>query len=73
LTTTAQRFVQQIDGRDYRIEVTQLTASRWRAHVLNAYGGPAALMPFYDQTPDMAVGRLTEWLSRANRSAATAR
>jgi hypothetical protein len=70
LTTTAQRFVQHIGGRDYRIEVTQLTAQRWRAQVLNAYGGPTALMPFYDVTPDEAVGRLTEWLSRAHRCAA---
>ena len=69
LTTTAQRLVQQIDGRDYRIEVTQLTTERWRAQILNAYGGPTALMPFYDATADQAVGRLTEWLSRAHRSA----
>lgn len=70
--TTAQRLTQQVNGRDYRIEVTQLAAERWRAQVLNAYGGPTALMPFYDQTADMAVGRLTEWLSRAHRSAAKA-
>jgi hypothetical protein len=70
LTTTAQRFVQHIEGRDYRIEVTQLAAERFRAQVLNAYGGPAALMPFYDATPMQAVDRLTEWLSRAHRCAA---
>jgi len=70
LTTTAHRIVQQINGRDYRIEVTQLTTSRWRAQVLNAYGGPTALMPFYDVTPDEALGRLTEWLSRVHKSAA---
>jgi hypothetical protein len=69
VTTTALRFVHQIGGRDYRIEVTQLAAQRWRAQMLNAYGGPTALMPFYDQTPDEAVGRLTEWLSQALRSA----
>jgi hypothetical protein len=69
LTTTAQRFVQQINGRDYRIEVTQLAAHRWRAQVLNAYGGPTALMPFYDVTPDEALQRLSEWLTRAHRSA----
>jgi hypothetical protein len=69
LTTTAQRFVQQINGRDYRIEVTQLGAHRWRAQVLNAYGGPTALMPFYDVTPDEALHRLAEWLTRAHRSA----
>ena len=68
LTTTAQRFVQQINGRDYRIEVTQLGAHRWRAQVLNAYGGPTALMPFYDATPDEALLRLSEWLTRAHRS-----
>jgi len=73
LTTTAQRFVHQIDGRDYRIEVTQLATTQWRARVLNAYGGPTALMPFYDATADQAVGRLTEWLSRACRSVANAR
>jgi hypothetical protein len=70
LTPTAQRFVQHVDGRDYRIELTELGAGRWRAQVLNAYGGPTALMPFYDETPDLAVSRLTEWLSRAHRSAA---
>jgi hypothetical protein len=70
LTTTAQSFLQHIAGRDYRIEVTQLAAERWRAQVLNAYGGPTALMPFYDATPTLAVDRLTEWLSRAHRSAA---
>lgn len=67
---TAQRFVQQINGRDYRIEVTQLAASRWRAQVLNVYGGPTALMPFYDVTPDEALSRLTDWLSRAHRNVA---
>jgi hypothetical protein len=70
LTITPQRLVQQIHGRDYRIEITQLGAGRWRAQVLNAYGGPTALMPFYDATPDEAVSRLTEWLSRAHRCAA---
>ncbi|HEY8549324.1 MAG TPA: hypothetical protein VIL35_05150 [Vicinamibacterales bacterium] len=69
MTTPARRFVQQIHGRDYRIEVTQLAVHRWRAQVLNAYGGPAALMPFYDATPDEAVNRLTDWLSMAHRSA----
>jgi hypothetical protein len=70
LTTTAHRIVQQINGRDYRIEVTQLTSHRWRAQVLNAYGGPTALMPFYDATANEALSRLTDWLSRAHRSVA---
>ena len=68
LPTTAQRFVQHINGRDYRVEVTQLGAQRWRAQVLNAYGGPTALMPFYDATPDEALQRLADWLTRAHRS-----
>jgi hypothetical protein len=70
LTTTAQRIVQQINGREYRIEVTQLASQRWRAQVLNAYGGPTALMPFYDATADEALSRLTDWLSRAHRNVA---
>lgn len=71
LTTTARRFVQHVNGRDYRIEVIQLGSERWRAQVLNSYGGPTALMPFYDVTPDEAVTRLTAWLSLAHRCAAT--
>ena len=42
---------------------------RWRAHVINAYGGPTALMPFYATTADLAVTRLTDWLSLAHKQA----
>lgn len=70
VTSTSRRFVQQVNGRDYRIEVVQLGATRWRAQVLSAYGGPTALMPFYDATADEAVTRLTAWLSLAHRTAA---
>jgi hypothetical protein len=69
LTTTAQRSIQRIHGRDYRVEVTQVTIERWRAHVINAHGGPTALMPFYATTADLAVTRLTDWLSLAHRQA----
>jgi hypothetical protein len=69
LTTTAQRFVQRIHDRDYRVEVTQVAFERWRAHVINAHGGPTALMPFYATTADLAVTRLTDWLSLAHRQA----
>ena len=69
MTTTNQRVVHRIHGRDYRVEVTQVTFERWRAHVINAHGGPTALMPFYATTPDLAVTRLTEWLSRAHQQA----
>jgi hypothetical protein len=70
LTTTSQRFVHRIHGRDYRVEVTQVAFERWRAHVLNAHGGPTALMPFYATTPDLAMTRLTDWLARAHQHAA---
>jgi len=69
LTTTAQRFVQRIQGRDYRVEVTQVAFERWRAHVINAHGGPTALMPFYATTAAQAVTRLTDWLSLAHKQA----
>ena len=69
LTTTSQRFVQRVHGRDYRVEVTQVAFERWRAHVINAHGGPTALMPFYATTPDLAVTRLTDWLSLAHKQA----
>ncbi len=69
MTTTAQRSIQRIHGRDYRVEVTQVTIERWRAHVLNAHGGPTALMPFYATTADLAVTRLTDWLALAHRQA----
>jgi hypothetical protein len=70
-TPTAQRSVQRINGRDYRVEVTQVALERWRAHVVNAHGGPTALMPFYAATPDLAVTRLTDWLSLAHRQASS--
>ena len=55
MTTIAQRSVQRIHGRDYRVEVTQVAFERWRAHVINAHGGPTALMPFYAITADLAA------------------
>lgn len=69
MTTTAQRLVQRINGRDYRVEVTQVGVERWRAHVINAHGGPTALMPFYATTADLAVARLTDWLALAHKQA----
>ena len=69
MTTTAQRIVQRIQGRDYRVEVTQVAFERWRAHVINAHGGPTALMPFYATTADLAVTRLTDWLFLAHKQA----
>jgi hypothetical protein len=69
VTTIAQHFVQRINGREYRVEVTQVGLERWRAHVINAHGGPTALMPFYATTADVAVTRLADWLSLAHKQA----
>lgn len=62
-----QRIEQQINGRLYHIELSQVQRHRWRAHVVTAQGAPTALMPFYDDTADAAAQRLTEWLSRLHR------
>jgi len=37
--------------------------------VINAHGGPTALMPFYATTADLAVTRLTDWLFLAHKQA----
>jgi hypothetical protein len=65
---SSKRFVETINGREYRIEVLPIAASRWRAQVLTAYGGPSALMPFYGSTPESAAGKLSAWLARAIRN-----
>ena len=59
---------EQINGREYRIEVAPVSAGKWRAQVLNAHGGPTALMPFYGATPELAAEGLTAWLARVHRS-----
>jgi hypothetical protein len=68
----AVRFHERINGREYRIEVAPVTPLRWRAHVLNAHGGPTALMPFYGPTPEQAAGELSAWLTRAHRQKGSA-
>ena len=65
------RIEQQINGRLYHIELSQVQRQRWRAHVVTAQGAPTACMPFYDDTADAAATRLTEWLSRLTRPGAT--
>lgn len=57
----------QINGRVYRIEVA-LVSRRWRARVVNKYGGPTALMPFYGTTAEDAARDLSGWLARVHRS-----
>lgn len=69
MTHSVQRFEQQINGRTYRIEVACVQQQRWRAHVVNEFGAPTALMPFYDATADSAAQRLWEWLLRLNATA----
>jgi hypothetical protein len=58
-----QRFAEIINGREYRIEVSAVTADRWRAQIARAPGGSRAMMPFYGQTPDEAVQHLSHWLT----------
>jgi hypothetical protein len=66
-------FQQQINGRDYRIEVSPVHTGRWRAEVVTKYGGPTALMPFYGTSADAARDGLTTWLSSVHREADTPR
>ena len=68
MSPSVQRFDQNINGRTYRIEVAPVHQQRWRAHVVNEFGAPTALMPFYDATPDSAAQRLSDWLFRLHGS-----
>jgi hypothetical protein len=63
------RFSETIGGRVFQIEVSRVARDRWRAHIARTPGVPAALMPFYGPTPDAAARLLTDWLTRAHRSA----
>ena len=63
---TRQSFHQQINGREYRIEVSHVATNRWRAEVVTPYGGPTALMPFYGTSADAARDGLSAWLSRVD-------
>ena len=63
------RRTQEIHGRSYVVEVLPVDRDRWRAR-LAQQGTTNALMPFYGTTPDEAVARLVDWLSRVGRPAA---
>ena len=65
------RFEETIGGRAYQIEVTPVIG-RWRAQLRRGPGMPAAMMPFYGQTPDEAARQLTQWLSLAHERFAAA-
>ena len=61
------RFERIIAGRCYLIEVTRVEDKRWRAQLQRIPGAPAAMMPFYGETPDEAAAHLTDWLDRAHQ------
>jgi hypothetical protein len=64
------RFEEQINGREYLIEVSAVDVNRWRAQLVRVPGGSAAMMPFYGTTPVDAARQLSDWLTRAHRHAA---
>ena len=57
------RYEEQIAGRTYFIEVSSVSASRWRAQIAWRPGMSSSLMPFYGQTPDEAAELLFKWLA----------
>jgi len=60
------RIDKTINGRDYRIEVSNVGLGKWRAQIARTPGGSAALMPFYGKTPDEAASYLSRWLALAH-------
>ena len=60
------RFEEIINGREYRIEVSNVARGRWRAEIARAPGGWAATMPFYGSTPVEAAAQLSRWLALAH-------
>jgi hypothetical protein len=62
-------FEEHINGREYRIEVSAVSAGQWRAQLARVPGGSCALMPFYGATPQDAARQLADWLDRAHRAA----
>jgi hypothetical protein len=65
-----QQFKESIAGRPYLIEVSLVSADRWRAYIVRKPGVPTALMPFYGRTPEEAANQLSGWLTRAHARAA---
>ena len=70
MTAAVHRFEESIAGRDYLIEVANVSKDRWRAYIVRIPGVPTALMPFYGTTPADAAHHLCEWLTRAHARAA---
>jgi len=69
MASSTVRLEEEIGGRSYRIEVSRVARSNWRAQVITVYGSPGALMPFYGETPEDAARDLVVWLSRAHHVA----
>jgi hypothetical protein len=69
VTAAVHRFAESIAGRDYLIEVANVSQDRWRACIVRIPGVPTALMPFYGTTPADAAHQLCEWLTRAHARA----
>jgi len=60
------RFEEIINGRQYRIEVSNVGKGKWRAQLARLPGGSVATMPFYGTTPKEAAGQLSQWLTLAH-------
>jgi len=60
------RFDETINGREYHIEVSAVTPTKWRAQIARTPGGSRAMMPFYGRTPDEAAQQLSRWLTLAH-------
>ena len=58
-----QLFEEHIAGRTYQIEVSPVSAERWRAQIVRRPGIQTSLMPFYGKTPEDAARELSNWLS----------
>lgn len=63
LTVTVHHYEEHIAGRTYQIEVSPVSASRWRAQIARLPGMPTSMMPFYGTTPEEAAHELAKWLS----------
>jgi len=63
---TRHRFEETINGREYRIEVSNVGTNKWRAQIARVPGGSTATMPFYGSTPTEAAGQLSRWLTLAH-------
>jgi len=62
LEENIHHYEEQIAGRTYQIEVSPVSASRWRAQIARLPGMPTSMMPFYGTTPEEAARELSKWL-----------